>query len=244
MPGGAFIGDPTEHTRPVSRIVVAVIDSGWDATSENGRVRRGASVIERSKGDDGLPVWHDRNGHGTMCTDIILRAAPLCEVVPIRLFGEELVASTTDLVRALELARVSRAQIVNMSLGIESSEDLTPLRNICDRLFAAGVTMFAAAEDPLSVIAPASFDSVVGVYSGSHGPSDCWVVPGQSPMCVAYGNAVAVRRLGGGTHSTMGTSVATAFASGLAARLAHELPTLSPGGLLNAIQSYHRSRRG
>ena len=73
-------------------IGVAVIDSGWDRSIDDQRIRQGMSFVDPESplsqrvGDDD----HDRIGHGTACASLLLSVAPDAHVVPLRVFGDQL----------------------------------------------------------------------------------------------------------------------------------------------------------
>ena len=71
---------------------IGVIDSGWDRHVLIPQIEQGVGFVDPL---DELSVLkseddHDRIGHGTACTDLILRIAPEARIVPIRIFGHRL----------------------------------------------------------------------------------------------------------------------------------------------------------
>lgn len=98
---------------------VAVIDSGWDCRIADSRIEQGAGLVgdryppRLRRSDDN----HDRIGHGTTCTDLILRLAPAAQVIPLRVFGDRWETSMGPLISAIGWATDHEIPLVNLAWG-------------------------------------------------------------------------------------------------------------------------------
>jgi hypothetical protein len=110
-------------------VTVGVIDSGWDRSIDDPRVRTGVGFV--GAGDE-LAVCRsaddqDRIGHGTAAADIVLQVAPGATVVPLRVFGRELETSPAVIIAALDWAVAHGIGAVNLSLGTARADAVAPL---------------------------------------------------------------------------------------------------------------------
>jgi subtilisin family serine protease len=150
----------------VTDVIVGVIDSGWDRTIPNSRVLAGIGVIDAcgnvltcTSTDD-----HDRLGHGTICTQILLQASPAVKALPIRVFGDKLETNLDAVTSALDWAIEADLPIVNLSIGTHRTELCISLYAACERARQAGLIIVAAAANTgRHNVFPASFDNVIGV---------------------------------------------------------------------------------
>lgn len=200
--------------RVAHRVVVAVIDSGWDRRIKDSRVRAGIGLIDptndlmhRRSDDD-----HDELGHGTTCSQLILAAAPEATILPIRVFGTRLETSVEQLCEALRIAEEHGVQVVNLSLATRRSDALVPLYAACERAWKCGITVVAAADRRSKLGYPAVFANVIGVRAGKvssalgyqYRPDDAidFVAPG-SPF-----ETSPVRAAGAGSNSFAAARIA------------------------------------
>lgn len=222
---------PADWDRPPARpewagtgtgrgIRVGVIDSGWDRTLEEPRVVRGPGFVDP---DDDFALGrndddHDRLGHGTACADLILRIAPEAEVVPLRVFGNQLETSPHILHAALTWAFEQELNVVNVSLGTMLPGTLHPLYAICEKARRAGIIIVAAGHNANTWSYPAIFENVVGVSAGRFGnPFHFRFHPQDAMEVEAWGLDQPVRWLGGGRVIKNGTSFAAPNVSGIVA---------------------------
>ena len=171
-------------------IVVAVIDSGWDRTLWSPNVREGIGLV-----DDDHPLAvrvsvddHDRNGHGTKCSRLILEHAPNADLIPIRVFGGTLESSVEHICLALRLAKERGARVVSMSLATVSEDAKVPLYTACEDAARRGVLFVAAADRRTRLGYPAVFHDVIGVAAATLPEGTPFAFRANAPIeCVARG---------------------------------------------------------
>ena len=218
------------HARPPRQkngIVVGVIDSGWDRTIVEPRVLTGLAF-------SGLPIRrisddHDRHGHGTMCTNIILDATNECAVLPIRVFGTDLETSPDTLVEAISFAADRGLKLINLSLGTLRRDAARALYLACDAAVRRGVIIIAAARpgaDGWSY--PAVFEPVIGVGSAKlEDPMAIWYRPGDPIECGVRTSRRATRGLRGFATVVDGTSFGAPLVTAMVARWLGDTPDLT-----------------
>jgi subtilisin family serine protease len=213
--------------RQQSYVVVGVIDSGWDRTIVEPRVVTGLAF-------SGLPVRltsddHDRHGHGTMCTNIILDATKECTVLPIRVFGTDLETSPDMLVEAISCAADCGLKLINLSLGTLRRDAARALYLACDAAARRGVIIVAAARPGANGWSyPAVFEPVIGV--GSAKLEDHMAIryrPGDSIECGVRTSRRSTRGLGGFATVVDGTSFGAPLVTALVARWLGDTPDLT-----------------
>lgn len=171
-------------------VLVAVIDSGWNRNLPDERILPGVGLVDPS---DGLRLLrsaddHDRIGHGTLCSTLMLDVAPEARVLPIRVFGERIEGSLDQIREALILAGRSEASVVSLSLATLRPDALRVLYPACESLATAGAIVVAAAYRPRRIGFPAMFANVIGVEAADvPGPFDFCYVPDSAIECGAYG---------------------------------------------------------
>ncbi len=213
-----------------SRVLVAVIDSGIDASHPDL-----AGAVVRSFD----PAAGDRapHAHGTGMAGAIaarrnvLSAAPRVGVLAVRAFdprsGGE--GTTFNIIRGIDWAVENGARIVNMSFAGPADPRLG---DVLDRAAKRGVVLIAAAGNagpnspPLypaadrNVIAVTATDIEDRLYTGANRGSHIAVA--------APGVEILVPAPGGNYQFTTGTSVAAAHVSGVAALMMERNPKLTP----------------
>ncbi len=150
-------------------VKIGVIDSGWDRSLIDNRVRKGIGFVNpqdelllKVSSDD-----NDLNGHGTACTDTILRIAPDSFIYPIKVFGKNIETSPNILLEGINWAIKKELKIINISLGTLRKEALTPLYKICEIARRRRMILVAAKSNVDTSSFPAIFENVIGVESGN-----------------------------------------------------------------------------
>lgn len=218
---------------------IAVIDSGWDRTIPRAGVLPGISLV----GDRPYQVMkneddHDRNGHGTECTSIILRLAPRAFVLPVRIFDRDLDASPEQLIAAIDWAIDANVDIINLSLTTGRPEVVASLYRVCAKAAGRAATVVSAGGNDGITNIPAAFDTVVGVAARRFGSPFALIYrPDDALECVANGRPWPWTGRG-----AVSTSRAAATVTGLLALLL--APTPDRGlpfsrGLLHSLSSPH-----
>ena len=171
-------------------ILVAVIDSGWNRDLPDERILPGVGLVDpadelsllRSNDD------HDTNGHGTLCSKLILQVAPDVRILPIRVFGRRVEGSLDQIREALILAAGFGPSIVSMSLATLLPQALLALYPACRSLANTGALVVASAFRNRPLGFPALFSNVIGYESVPlPGPFDFTYRPGSMIECGAYG---------------------------------------------------------
>ena len=216
------LGAPTGYG-----VRIGVIDSGWDRTQVVKQVFSGVGLVDP---EDDLALrhtndYHDRIGHGTACTDLILRIAPDVTIHPIRIFGERLETSMPTLRAALRWAVEQQLHVVNISLGTLRDDALRPLYAACEVARRQGLIIVAATRTGNTWSYPAVFDNVISVgIAGLDSPFSYLYRPGHSIECLAKGLEQRVRFLGGVETVVSGTSFAAPNITGLVALFLERYP--------------------
>lgn len=160
----------------------------------------------------------DENGHATEVCGVITGLAPQARLACFRVTGADGHGETTPLRLALEAAAAMKPGIVNVSLSLPRGA--SKMRPPIDDLFAHGIAVICGAGNTPSegVGYPAKFPSAVCVGAcdskrrrarfSADGPEVDVLMPGVGVKTIG---------LGGVPSSVSGTSVACAYASGVAA---------------------------
>jgi subtilisin family serine protease len=214
-----------------ARIVVAVVDSGIDATHPDlsGAIVRSYDAA----GGTFAPHAHGTGMAGALAARrTVLGVAPRVGVLAVRAFdprahnGE---GTTFNIIKGLDWAVENGARIINMSFAGPADPRM---RDALGRASKKGVVLIAAAGNaganspPLypaadsSVIAVTATDVEDALYTGANRGSHIAVA--------APGVEVLVPAPGGGYQFTTGTSVAAAHVSGVVALLMERNPRLTP----------------
>jgi subtilisin family serine protease len=229
-------------TRGSSRVVVAVLDTGVDATQPDLRGAVGAGYDFVNADSDP----RDDNGHGTAVAGVVAArggngiglagACWACTIMPIKVLDEDGSGNTAAIAAGILWAVDHGANVINLSLGGPGATDV--LSGAVRYALGRNVVVVAAAGNNGSTTAfyPAALPSVLGVaattaedqlYSWSnHGP---WVEVA-APGC-------NVAPWPGATYVDFcGTSSATPLVSGLAALYRAARPEATVTETLSAVE--------
>jgi len=205
--------------RPTGKgLTVAVIDSGWDRACNDPRVLPGVGLVDPEDdlamlrtGDD-----HDRVGHGTACIHQILRIAPDTEVIPVRVFGNQLETSPGTLQAGILYAIERGVNVVNLSLGTTLEGTLHALYAACEKARRQGIIVVAAGHNSRDWSYPAIFENVIGVSAAKfESPYEYRYLPDEAHECQAWGVAQPVVWLRGEEQVKHGTSFAAPNITGI-----------------------------
>ncbi|MDG6108554.1 S8 family serine peptidase [Dactylosporangium aurantiacum] len=229
-------------------VVVAVIDSGVDATHPdlNGAVLAGTGML----GSTSAKGWDDPSGHGTGIASIIaarggtsnmqmLGIAPKAKILPIALP----VQYSGTLAGPIRYAVDHGAKIINMSLGRKGA----PIQEEIDAIAWArskGVILVAAAgnttQGDTRIPTPGSYPGVVTV-NGTDRTGNLWsgalqddgMDIGAPAQDVISAKPKSLAASGFGTSS--GTSESTAIVSGVLALIWSKYPQLDAANVVNRL---------
>ncbi len=209
------------------KVLIAVVDSGWDPYVSEPGVLPGASFVDEygrrlARVQLGAPDFH---GHGTACIDIILRECPHTTIVPLKVFGRKLRTSMVVVAEAIDYAVRYGADIINLSLGSTSQVAIGHLYRACSMARSAGVILIAAAGGGGNECYPAYFDNVFGVRLAGPSQTENFVYSPEDDIELSCkGHQLLARSLGGGQQVYSGVSFAAARMSGILARRILENP--------------------
>jgi subtilisin family serine protease len=195
-------------------VKVAILDSGCNID-----YKEGISLIDR--------MVKDYNGHGTLMARIIKEKAPFAELYIVKVMNKDgLCPNEEAVIRGIEWAVSRGVNLMNISLRLKDSERL---HNAIRKAYDKGIIIIAAAGNENSLLDngggfnlkavayPAKYDEVIAVgavdpagrvYDGSIKGKEVEV------FCQGYKGRYA------------GTSVASAYATGIIARIISENPHL------------------
>lgn len=150
----------------MQKIRVAIIDSGVDkkhprfeGDSFHGFGYQDGNIVEN---------YDDTYGHGTAIYNI-LRNQKEIEIINIKVYGIEAGLEDSSIIGILKcLNELGNIDIINMSLGIQSSANLEEMYAVCEALKQKGTIIVSAFDNVGSISYPAAFDNVIGVTAGSN----------------------------------------------------------------------------
>jgi subtilisin family serine protease len=232
-----------------SRVLVAVIDSGIDASHPDlaGAVVRSFNAAA----GNGAPHAHGTGMAGAIAARrSVLSVAPRVGVLAVRAFspGTGGEGTTFNIIKGIDWAIENGARIINMSFAGPADPRLS---DVLERAAKRGVVLIAAAGNagpsspPLfpaadrNVIAVTATDIEDRLYAGANRGSHINVA--------APGVEILVPAPGGNYQFTTGTSVAAAHVSGVAALVLERNPKLKPADvrriLMRTAKSLGRGER-
>jgi thermitase len=231
-----------ETTTGSAAVVIAVLDTGVDASHPDlaGKVLAGYDFVN----DDADPA--DDNGHGTHVagiaaaqTDNGLGVAGVswgARIMPVKVLNAASFGTYADVAQGIIWAVDNGAAIVNLSLG--GAAESEAVADAVDYADARGVLVVAAAGNTgaPTVLFPARLPKVVAVAATDEADARAALSNyGPEIDVAAPGIAIYSTDLGGGYGDRSGTSMATAFVSGLAALIAGEIGS-DPDAVRDAIE--------
>ena len=223
------------------RVVIAIVDSGIDATQPDlaGALRPGYDFVSRD-GDATDPP----GGHGTAVAGVAAARANngfggmgtcfSCDLMPLRVLGPDGIAFNTNTAAAIDYAVDHGAAVVNAS--IYGPHSPPTLRDAIVRARAAGVLVVAAAgnEGTTQEQFPAAFPEAISVGAAKGNTLAPYSSFG-SWLKFAAPECAPVTAIGGGTDVGCATSVASPLVAGIVALLRAHAPYASADELEDAL---------
>ena len=226
---------------------VGILDSGVasELPELGGRVKGNYEVVEQRHGKPQVvkrDVGKDVIEHGTACAYIIHQHAPDAELHSIRVIGPSHNSTSQKLLATLEFAVEKKWDILNLSLGTESSYE--QLARLADKAYYQGMLWIAAKDNKRNKVGyPAGLASVVGVdMDFFEDPMHFRFHSGQVTEVEACGVYVDAPTPTGGWQQFTGTSFACPQVTGIAARLREHFPDLTPFQLKAALASLRENQ--
>jgi thermitase len=235
--------DLVTGTTPVT---IAVVDTGV----AQGHVDLSSKIVPGYDFYWGDSDPEDDHSHGTHVAGIAAAAtnnstgvAGLswgARIMPVKVLGPGGGGSVSSVANGIIYAANNNAQVINMSLGGYGLGSDQTLKGAVDYAYGRGCLLVAAAgnDNTSSPLYPAAYDHVVAVAATDSADNRAWFSN--------YGSYIDVAAPGVDIYSTIlnnsygykyGTSMATPFASGLAALVWSSDPTLTNDEVENIIES-------
>lgn len=150
----------------MQKVRVAIIDSGVNQAHKRfagdnfiGFGYQDGKIVEN---------YEDTYGHGTAIYNIIRNQKEI-EIINIKVYGIEEGLADSNIIGILRyLEEQGNVDVINLSLGIEISDHLEEMYEVCDSLVKKGVIILSAFDNVGSISYPAAFDNVIGVATGSN----------------------------------------------------------------------------
>jgi len=197
--------------------------------------QRMAHVVPLEKGEDVIQ-------HGTACAYIIHKHAPDAEMHSIRVIGQSHSATSQKLLAALKFAVEQGWDILNLSLGTETSYE--QLARLADEAYYKGMLWIAAKDNKRNKVGyPAGLASVIGVdMDYFEDPSLFRFHSGNVTELEASGVYVDAPTPDGGWQQFTGTSFACPQITGITACLREHFPDLTPFQLKTALAALRENK--
>jgi len=206
--------------RDLRKIHIAVLDTGIDATHEvlKGKVIHAYGF--RSESDGTIASFklstnsdNDSSGHGTGVASIITTLAPNAVISDYKVLDGHGSCTGKTIVTALQMAIDSDAQVINLSLTIQSGLYWESLVKLLEQAYLRGKIVIAAKRNmplPEDLGLPAELSSCIGVDNKyfDH-PFLFQFLKNSAIEFAADGMNMQVAKNGGGYHRMSGTSFAT-----------------------------------
>ena len=192
---------------------VCILDSGVElGHPQVGEVEQSWAVSLGAEGESIVEpdTAGDMCGHGTACAGIVRSLAPECELVSVRVLGEDYKGSGKVLMAGLRWAIEQGFDVVNMSLSTTKQDFAGLLHELADSAYFRRTTLVASAHNMPVESFPWRFSSVISV--GSHEADDPFVYyynPDPPVEFFGRGLEVDVAWLEGTTLRCTGNSFAT-----------------------------------
>jgi type VII secretion-associated serine protease mycosin len=233
-------------------VVVAVIDTGVDGNHPDlaGNVLTGYDAIDDTEGGDS-----DGNGHGTHVAGTVAAVtgngegiagvAPDAKVLPVKVLDADGSGWSSDTAEGIVWAVDNGAQVINMSLGADSSTDAEEaavayaVENGVTVVAAAGnereegsPTSYPAAYDGVIAVAATDLDDEIAEYSNRGDYVDV-AAPGSGILSTYPAD---LSEDGSEYAELSGTSMASPHVAAVAALIKASRPDITPDGIQNALE--------
>jgi thermitase len=163
-------------------------------------------------------------GHGTAAAGIVLQAAPLATILPIRVLDSRGRGDASNIVKAIDHAVAQGAQVINLSLGTKNS--VRAIQAMVDYAHGLGVIVVASSGNsgntrvtyPAVTAAQSAYVHAIGVGSvDADDQRSSFSTYGTDLEMLAPGSGIATLFPGEATAYVNGTSFAAPWVSGVAA---------------------------
>ena len=217
---------------------VAILDSGVERDHPQvGEVQRSVAVRVE---DDEATIEEDHkgdlSGHGTACAGIVRALAPDCELISVRVLGEQVTGAGAVLLAGLRWAIDQGFEVISLSLSTRRREFAGALYQLADRAYFGRSMLVCSAHNLLVESFPWRFASVMSVASHERADPEAFFYNPQPPVeFFARGLDVPVAWPGGRPARVTGNSFATPHMAGMCARVLGKHPRLTPFQLKSVL---------
>jgi len=200
---------------------IAIIDSGIDKTHK--RLKKcyieGISILRNNKDYYVETDYHDSLGHGTGVAAIIHKQVPDATLIAVKIFHDDLVTYEDIVCEAIKWCINNKIDIINLSLGVPTSNPLPNLHETCKKAFDKNIPIISAAYKRLNTECyPAYYPEVFGVTGGNIKDKTKFGKIVQFPIeFIAKGDMHRVATKNGGFIFSDGSSYACAYFTGIVA---------------------------
>lgn len=216
---------------------VVIVDSG--VTLENTSILRGTNVEFTQDGFSYNNNLTDDFGHGSIIYSIINQTVESSNIFNLKLYAEQDELDDSALIAALTyILKNIRCKIINISLGVQTGENIDELYSVCSEITAMGTIIVSAFDNEGCFSYPAAFDCVIGVDSKNDfkTATEFDYVENSRINIFAKGSVQRLRLVDGRLLLVGGSSIACAHITALLANA-----PLKPYDLQGAL-SYLKSR--
>ena len=148
---------------------VAILDSGVTPDHPHiGNIIGGIAITPQGTAAE----YVDWIGHGTAVAAVIHEKAPKAELLIVKIFGRQLMASIDQLVMGLEWALDQDADFINLSLGTRNQGHCERLQPSIERSLCAGSRIISASKVGGEDSYPGSMPGVMCVQADINYPRD------------------------------------------------------------------------
>lgn len=162
----------------------------------------------------------DLSGHGTACAGIVRALAPDCELVLVRVLGEQVTGTGNVRLAGLRSAIEQGFEVISLSLSTRRREFAGALYPLADRAYFGRSMLVCSAHNLLVESFPWRFASVMSVASHARAEPEVFFYNPDPPVeFFAHGVDVEVAWPGGRPARVTGNSFATPHMAGMCARV-------------------------
>ena len=143
---------------------IVVLDSGLNINSSLAKEMNFNGGVEIYEEEGKVKIRYDAIddlGHGTSVASYIKKLYSECEIIPVKIISNNMLANTNIMCTALEyIYRNISCDIINISAGVVSCDEKNRLHNICKLLVKRNTIIVAAYDNGGAVSFPATFDCI------------------------------------------------------------------------------------
>lgn len=147
-----------------SKPIIAVIDTGIDKNvSYSSDIIENFELTIAKKKVVILKDSIDVVGHGTKVASCIKKYCPSAKLLIINIYGKNGITYSVLLLEALKLLINKKVDIINLSLSVNSEENIIQLNNVMRKLHRQGKTIVASVKNGYKESFPANSPYCIGV---------------------------------------------------------------------------------